>query len=115
MTRSFLAAPVLFVFLLPPLSASAGGGAMITGDPAEGRAIAEQNCSGCHAIGMTGDSPAQDAPPMRRFHENWPIEALGEALAEGVVVGHSDPQMPAFRFDPDDIDDLLAYIESLRE
>ena len=103
----------LAVWLLVSVPALAGGGAEITGDPAAGRAVAEQNCSGCHAIGPVGDSPAKDAPPMRRFHENWPVEALGEALAEGMVVGHSNPQMPAFRFDPQDIDDLLAYIASL--
>lgn len=112
MRRSILAALLLCATAGP---AMAGGGAMITGDPAAGRVIAEQNCSGCHAIGRSGDSPQTNAPPMRRFHENWPIEALGEALAEGMVVGHSDPQMPAFRFDPQDIDDLLAYIESLQK
>lgn len=113
MKRSMLAILMLYAFV--PGAVLAGGGAMVTGDPAEGRVIAEDNCAGCHAIGKTGDSPAKDAPPMRRFHENWPIETLGEALAEGMVVGHSDPQMPAFRFLPEDIDDLLAYIESLSD
>ncbi len=93
--------------------AFAGGGTMILGDPEAGRVLAEENCAGCHAIGAVGESPAKDAPPMRRFHENWPIETLGEALAEGMVVGHSKPQMPAFQFLPEDIDDLLAYIERL--
>lgn len=111
MRRSILAA--LLLCCSPAAPALAGGGAMVAGDAASGRVIAEQNCSGCHAIGRSGDSPQASAPPMRRFHENWPVEALGEALAEGVVVGHSDPQMPAFRFDPEDIDDLLAYIASL--
>jgi mono/diheme cytochrome c family protein len=36
---------------------------------------------------------------------------LEEALAEGISTGH--PDMPEFVADPDQIDAILAYIESL--
>jgi len=76
-----------------------------------GRAIAEKNCGRCHATGPTGESPLQPAPPFRALHERYPIENLAEALAEGIVTGHSS--MPEFTFKPDEIDALLTYIASL--
>ena len=37
---------------------------------------------------------------------------LAEALAEGIMTAH--PQMPVFTFTPEQIDDLLAYLDSLK-
>ena len=82
------------------------------GSPLErGRAIAEKNCARCHATGPTGESPLQPAPPFRVLPQRYPIENLAEALAEGIVTGHS--AMPEFTFKPDEIDALLTYIASL--
>ena len=80
---------------------------------AEGRALAEQLCAKCHAIGAEGDSPFETAPPFRTFAEKWPIDSLAEAFAEGIVVGH--PAMPEFQFEVDQIDALLLYLESLQD
>jgi hypothetical protein len=52
------------------------------------------------------------APPFRDLSKRYPIEALGEALAKGIVVGH--PAMPRFTFEPREIDALLAYIARLK-
>ncbi|MBL8537344.1 MAG: cytochrome c [Hyphomonadaceae bacterium] len=82
-------------------------------DVAEGRRLAEVNCSTCHAIGPTGESRNPLSPPFRTFSRNYPVNALEEAFAEGILVGH--PSMPEFRLEPDQIDDLLAYIESIQE
>lgn len=76
-----------------------------------GRAIAEKNCARCHATGPTGESPLKPAPPFRVLPQRYPIENLAEALAEGIVTGHS--AMPEFTFKPDEIDALLTYIASL--
>ena len=79
-----------------------------------GRAFAERNCSTCHAIGSTGTSPYEPAPPFRTLHERYDVEALAEALAEGIMVGHGGArQMPQFVLSPAQIDDLLAYLKSL--
>jgi len=78
---------------------------------AEGRALAQQLCARCHAIGETGESPFEPAPPFRSFGAKWPIDSLAEAFAEGIVVGH--PAMPEFQFEPDQVDALLAYLENL--
>lgn len=80
-------------------------------DLAAGRAIADQNCARCHAIGKDGESPYAPAPPFRTFADNWPVEHLEEALAEGLVVGHK--AMPEFTFSPTEIRDFIAYLKSL--
>jgi mono/diheme cytochrome c family protein len=78
-----------------------------------GEAMAETLCASCHAIGHLGTSPHSDALAFRRFGWNYPIEALSESLAEGIIVGH--PDMPEWQFEPQDIEALLAYIESVQE
>ena len=83
-------------------------------DPAvaRGRTFAEQNCGRCHATGLSGESPNPKAPPFRALHERYPVENLGEALAEGIRTGH--PQMPQFEaLDTEQIDDVIAYLKSL--
>ena len=76
-----------------------------------GRDIADRLCARCHAIGAEGESPHGEAPPFRTFAEKWPVDHLGEALAEGITVGHED--MPEFVLEPDEIDAFIAYLESL--
>lgn len=79
-----------------------------------GRTYAERHCATCHAIGPTGSSPYEPAPPFRTLHERYDVEALAEALAEGMIVGHGGArQMPQFVLSPPQIDDLLAYLKSL--
>jgi cytochrome c len=76
-----------------------------------GRVFAETNCARCHAIGTTGDSPLAKAPPFRTLHKRYPVENLEEAFAEGIRTAH--PEMPQFEMDPDQINDLLAYLKFL--
>ncbi len=76
-----------------------------------GKAFARANCARCHAIDRVSESPRQDAPPFRTLHRHYPIETLGEALAEGIDTGH--PDMPAFELDPGQIHDLLSYLKTL--
>ena len=79
---------------------------------AKGKAIAEANCASCHAIDAVSQSQHTDAPAFRTLSERYPVDNLQEALAEGIVVGHED--MPEFSFDPDDVDALIAFMESLQ-
>src|SRR5689334_13933942 len=76
-----------------------------------GRAYVKAHCARCHAIGRVGESPFKPAPPFRTLHLRYPIEMLGEALAEGIVTGH--PAMPQFELAPQQINDLLSYLKSL--
>lgn len=81
------------------------------GRAAEGRAIAERYCGGCHSIERRGSSPMPSAPPLRTLHERYPIENLEESLAEGISVGH--PQMPQVELTPQQIADFEAFLRSL--
>ena len=89
-------------------------GGLPLGDAARGRVLAEKNCSGCHAVGETDTSPYAPAPPLRTIHTKYDVEGLAEAFAEGIGVGHKgEKQMPEFVLTPAEIDDLLAYLDSL--
>ena len=89
------------------------GASMAQSNQAEqrGRVIAHTNCAQCHSIDPVGPSPLSEAPPFRTLHENYPVETLEEALAEGIRTGH--PGMPEFRLEPDQIGDLIAFLKSL--
>jgi hypothetical protein len=41
------------------------------------------------------------------------VVALEESLAEGIVVGH--PDMPEFRFRPEDVAAIISYLESIQQ
>lgn len=80
---------------------------------AAGRAIAELNCAACHATDLTDESPHVDAPPFRELASRYPLEALEEALAEGIDVGHRD--MPIFQMTPTQMASFLAYLETIQK
>lgn len=82
------------------------------GDINVGKQFAEANCAKCHAIGKTGESERPEAPKFRELSKFYPIAALEEAFAEGIVTGH--PDMPEFEMDPEQINDLLEYIRSVQ-
>jgi cytochrome c len=84
-----------------------------SGREQRGQAFVQTNCAQCHAIGRVGDSPVPEAPPFRTLHNRYPIESLAEAFAEGITTGH--PSMPQFQLDPAQINDLLAYLESVQD
>jgi mono/diheme cytochrome c family protein len=93
-------------------------GAVVAQGPAHaqsaqrGLVIARTLCAGCHATDKVSPSPLKDAPPFRDLHKRYPVEGLQEALAEGIVTGH--PSMPEFRFDPGQVNDFIAFLNSLR-
>jgi cytochrome c len=78
-----------------------------------GEQIAKRRCGQCHAIGKTGESALKKAPPFREVVKRYPVADLQEALAEGIIVGHK--AMPEFTFSPEEIEDLLAYLDSLND
>jgi cytochrome c len=97
-----LVAAVLLVVAGTPAHAQAGG---------EGKRLAETYCARCHAIGPEGDSALAEAPPFRTIAAKGNVDAMQEAFAEGIVVGHE--AMPEFELEPDQIGALLDYIKSL--
>ena len=103
---------------LPKLVIELGAIVLCAGDsalaqsPAERRGLrfARLNCAQCHAIEAVGDSPLTIAPPFRTLHLKFPIESLRRRLAEGIVADH--PTMPQFRLDPDQLADVMAYLQT---
>jgi len=79
----------------------------------KGEVLVRDNCSRCHAIGKTGDSPHPPAPPFRTLSSKYPVENLAESLAEGIVSGH--PDMPIFVFSPTDVEAIIQYLQSIQE
>jgi cytochrome c len=78
-----------------------------------GEGLLTSNCARCHAVGRTGNSTHPEAPPFRTLGQRYPIEVLAEALAEGLSSGH--PDMPEFRFEVDNVEAIIAYLESIQE
>ncbi|HZP70843.1 MAG TPA: cytochrome c [Pseudolabrys sp.] len=78
-----------------------------------GEELVTRNCAACHSVGRTGDSPHKSAPPFRVLGQRYPIEALEEALGEGIMTGH--PDMPELRFDAGDVGAIIAYLKSIQQ
>jgi tetratricopeptide (TPR) repeat protein len=78
----------------------------------EGKALVEQNCSGCHAVGARGSSPNKKAPEFRNIHERHASLALREPLSRGIAAPHDE--MPKFALSGPQIDTIVAYINTLR-
>jgi tetratricopeptide (TPR) repeat protein len=78
---------------------------------AKGKALAQKNCAWCHAVGKTGDSPNPRAPAWRHLHKRHPILALRDPLTRGIARPHDE--MPNFKLTDDEVDTLVAYINSL--
>lgn len=76
-----------------------------------GVVIARTYCSRCHSIDKVSPSTLSIAPPFRDLKKRYPVESLAEALAEGIVTGH--PTMPEYRFDADQVGDLIAFLKTL--
>lgn len=77
-----------------------------------GRAITIIGCASCHAIDATGASPLAAAPPFRDVVHRRSLDDLETAFSTGLVTTH--PAMPPYVFRAGEIDDLLAYFETLK-
>lgn len=93
-------------------SATASGSDIDLNSIARGAAFAQARCSGCHAVGATGDSQLAAAPHFRDISRRYPVEQLAEAFAEGIVTAH--PAMPEFALTQDENRDLIAYLKSIQ-
>ncbi|WP_374442021.1 cytochrome c [Stella sp.] len=88
----------------------AAGPAAADGNVKAGAEFARRHCAGCHAIAGSGPSPNPSAPPFRGITRNWPAEAVAEALAEGIRIGHNAKPMIDLELSIEEIADLVAYI-----
>ena len=78
-----------------------------------GRVLLETHCAGCHAIGKTGDSPREGAPPFRTLNRSFNMDEFGARLQGGLMSGH--PAMPEFKFNEEAARAVVAYLRSIQE
>jgi mono/diheme cytochrome c family protein len=79
---------------------------------AEGRFLADVHCAACHTFTARDQAKRSTAPPLYTLSQRYPISDLRAPLSQGIVVGH--PEMPQFRFRPEDVDALIAYLDSIQ-
>lgn len=99
-------AAILLCVLIAPIAASAAPATLEAG-----RKALDTRCHRCHAIGLDDTSTHPEAPPFREVVHRYTPENIAESLAEGIVSGH--PDMPEFIMDPDEIDAVVVYLNSL--
>jgi cytochrome c len=106
--------PRLIPLLAAALALALVSPALAKGDVGRGKKIAEINCAECHAVGRTGASANAKSPTFRTLAQRYPLQELEESLAEGIMVGHEGPEMPLFEFEPQEIEDLMAYLRTIQ-
>ncbi|PIS99433.1 cytochrome C-552 [Bradyrhizobium nitroreducens] len=77
-------------------------------------ALLQQMCARCHAVGKTGTSRNELAPPFRTLGENKLYDPdFMERLQEGYSSIHRF--MPTFRFGRDDAAAVVSYLRAIQE
>jgi mono/diheme cytochrome c family protein len=79
----------------------------------QGRALMQQFCARCHAIGSSGKSRHADAPPFRYLGRSFDLDQFARVLERGISAGH--PDMPEFKFTEDDANAARAYLRTIQE
>ena len=87
------------------------GPALAEQSPAERRGLrfVSLNCAQCHAIDKVSASRLANAPPFRTLGLKYGVADLQRPLAEGI-----HPTMPLFRLTSGEIEDVMAYLKTLR-
>jgi mono/diheme cytochrome c family protein len=80
--------------------------------PARAKAILEDLCGHCHAVGRIGKSPNPLAPPLRQFGEKLYDTDMVQRLQDGLTTVHKE--MPTFRFSRDDAAAAVNYLRSIQ-
>lgn len=80
------------------------------GQPTRGRALAERWCAKCHAVAPGNQSPEPGIPSFRRMAAD--PENTAKALRQFITLPHFE--MPPQTLTTAEIDDVIAYILSLR-
>ena len=79
---------------------------------ARGRAFAQAHCSGCHAVTRGRVSPNPESPPFETVVDTPGL--TGTTLAAWLRDSHNFPEIMNFSIDPGQVDDLAAYMLTLR-
>ncbi len=98
---------------LPLLCACSGAAQALDPEQQRARAMLENLCGRCHAVGKTGKSPNPLAPPFRRFGEKLYDTDMVQRLQDGLTTIH--PDMPTFRFSREEAGAAVNYLRSIQK
>lgn len=84
----------------------------LTGLARQGRALADRLCAQCHAVGRSGFSPHDGAPPFRTLGDRVDLDTFQNQLRGHFSSGH--PDMPTFHFTRNDARALTVYLRSIQ-
>jgi len=101
-TAAALALAMAFLPLLPT------GGA--TAAELRGRILSQQWCAQCHGVGLNQSSANPDAPSFSAIA----VEPSATEFSLRTFLRVPHPTMPNFILKPEDVDDLVEYIISLK-
>lgn len=76
-----------------------------------GRAVVQELCARCHAIGKSGCSPNVRAPPFRTLGRSFDLDEFAQRLESDISPSHPDD----FKFGEQDARDVAAYLRSIQE
>jgi cytochrome c len=102
---------LLCLALLSNIAWSERGHALDT-EQRRARAMLENLCARCHAVGKTGQSPNPLAPPFRTFGEKLYDTDMVQRLQDGLTTIH--PEMPTFRFNRHEAAAAVNYLRSIQ-
>ena len=77
------------------------------------RALLEELCGRCHAVGTTGRSANPLALPFRNFGEKLYDADMVQRLQDGLTTIH--PDMPTFRFNRHEAAAAVNYLRSIQK
>lgn len=101
----------IFAFLV--LSLASLGSAQAQNPAEHGRALLQEYCADCHAIGRSGDSPDRAALPLRALSRSFDLDRFSRLLERGISSTH--PAMPQFKFSNEDARAVTAYLRSIQQ
>jgi cytochrome c553 len=96
--------------LIGTTSASSSG---LTGKVKAGFDMAEALCSGCHAINLGEISPNPESPTFMLIARTPNLDE--QSLRDWLRDIHNSPEKMSFEIAEDDVDNLAAYIITLRD
>ncbi len=102
---------LLCLALLSTMVWSASGHAL-DAEQRRSRAMLENLCGRCHAVGTTGQSRNPLAPPFRTFGEKLYDTDMVQRLQDGLTTIH--PDMPTFRFNRHEAAAAVNYLRSIQ-
>ncbi|WP_324740666.1 cytochrome c [Tsuneonella sp. CC-YZS046] len=81
--------------------------------PARGLAFAQAHCASCHAVARLKISPHPEAPTFEEVVNTPGLNS--ETLNSWLRNSHNFPEIMGFEIEPDQIDDLAAYMLTLQD